>query len=315
MNRMLFTIGLTVTGLVIAGAVMWHTNREPVAAATPLAASPAPYANFVVGNGIIENQRGNVSVATPVAGVVKSVDVRVGDMAAMGQILFMLDDRDLIARRSAAKAHLREAETMAQKPSHRYEYLQRLQASAPGDISREALSTARDERDAAVAAVASARADAAQIDVDIDRLTVRAPAAGKVLQVNVRPGEYVDGAAAKPPILLGDDRRMFLRVDIDENDAWRFHPGAPARGVLRGNPSIAVEMRYEYAEPYVLPKTSLTGQGTERTDQRVLQVSYSFERGALPLYLGQQMDAYIEVPNAGAENGKRPDADASRPSR
>ena len=85
--------------------------------------------------------------------------------------------------------------------------------------------------------------------------------------------------------------------------------------MLRGNPSIAVEMRYEYAEPYVLPKTSLTGQGTERTDQRVLQVSYSFERGALPLYLGQQMDAYIEVPNAGAENGKRPDADASRPSR
>ena len=300
MNRLTLATALAVAGIAVAAVVMWHTNREPEADVAPLSAPPAPFAQYVVGNGIIENQRGNVAVGAPVAGVVGRVDVRVGDAVHAGQILFRLDDRDLVARRSAAVAHLREAEVAAEKPRHRYDYLQRLQASAPGDISREALSSARDERDAADAAIASARADAAQIDVDIERLVVRAPAAGKVLQVNVRPGEYVDGAAAKAPVLLGDDSRMFLRVDIDENDAWRFRPGARARGVLRGNPAISVEMRFEYAEPYVMPKTSLTGQGTERTDQRVLQVVYSFARGALPLYFGQQMDAYIEAPKADA---------------
>jgi HlyD family secretion protein len=45
---------------------------------------------------------------------------------------------------------------------------------------------------------------------------------------------------------------------------------------------------------------SLTGQGTERPDVRVLQVIYSFDRGALPVYIGLQVDAYIETPPNGA---------------
>jgi HlyD family secretion protein len=48
-------------------------------------------------------------------------------------------------------------------------------------------------------------------------------------------------------------------------------------------------------EPYVVPKMSLTGDSTERVDTRVLQVIYSFERGNLPIYIGQQMDIYIDA--------------------
>jgi len=32
-----------------------------------------------------------------------------------------------------------------------------------------------------------------------------------------------------------------------------------------------------------------------RVDTRVLQVIYSFERGELPIYVGQQMDVFIEA--------------------
>ncbi|HLH54443.1 MAG TPA: hypothetical protein VKY92_12585 [Verrucomicrobiae bacterium] len=46
----------------------------------------------------------------------------------------------------------------------------------------------------------------------------------------------------------------------------------------------------------MIPKTSLTGDTTERVDTRVLQVIYSFERGELPIYVGQQMDVFIEAP-------------------
>jgi hypothetical protein len=52
----------------------------------------------------------------------------------------------------------------------------------------------------------------------------------------------------------------------------------------------------------VIPKASLTGQSTERTDTRVLQVIYSFNRAALPVYVGQQMDAYIEAPPVAGPN-------------
>jgi len=54
---------------------------------------------------------------------------------------------------------------------------------------------------------------------------------------------------------------------------------------------------------------SLTGQGTERTDTRVLQVIYSFDPAALPVYVGQQVDVFIEAPSIGRASSRM---DASR---
>jgi hypothetical protein len=56
-------------------------------------------------------------------------------------------------------------------------------------------------------------------------------------------------------------------------------------------------MRFVRFEPYVVPKKSLTGDSTERVDTRVLQVIYSFDRGSLPIYVGQQMDVFIDAPD------------------
>ena len=46
---------------------------------------------------------------------------------------------------------------------------------------------------------------------------------------------------------------------------------------------------------YVVPKASLTGASTERVDTRVLQVIFSFDRRNLPIFVGQQMDVFIEA--------------------
>ena len=48
-------------------------------------------------------------------------------------------------------------------------------------------------------------------------------------------------------------------------------------------------------EPYVVPKRSLTGDSTERVDTRVLQVIFSFTRGERPIFVGEQMDVFIET--------------------
>jgi HlyD family secretion protein len=53
-------------------------------------------------------------------------------------------------------------------------------------------------------------------------------------------------------------------------------------------------------EPFVVPKKSLTGDTTERVDTRVLQVLYRFNRGDLPVYVGQQVDVFIEAPPVGS---------------
>ena len=96
-------------------------------------------------------------------------------------------------------------------------------------------------------------------------------------------------------MLLGDVTRLHVRVDVDENDAWRVVAGARAQAFARGNRKLGTELQFVRFEPYVVPKRSLTGDSSERVDTRVLQVLYAFDRGDLPLFVGQQMDVFIEA--------------------
>jgi HlyD family secretion protein len=129
------------------------------------------------------------------------------------------------------------------------------------------------------------------------RLTVRAPVDGEILQLKIHLGEFAQtGFLAQPVILMGGIEPINVRVDVDENEAWRVRNGAPATGFLRGNKDITTPLKFVRFEPYVIPKVSLTGESTERVDTRVLQVIFSFERGALPVFVGQQMDVYIDAP-------------------
>ena len=88
------------------------------------------------------------------------------------------------------------------------------------------------------------------------------------------------------------------RVDLDEQDIARFGPAARATASVRGDGKRALPLEFVRVEPYAIPKKSLTGDNAERVDTRVLQVIYAIAPeavGDLPLYVGQQMDVYIEA--------------------
>jgi multidrug resistance efflux pump len=151
------------------------------------------------------------------------------------------------------------------------------------------------DRVVARAAVDEARARLRQTETELDRLVVRAPVDGEVLQVNVRPGEFVAGQPGQALVLLGNLGRLHVRVQIDEHDIPRFRQGAPARAELRGYPGQGRPLTFVRVEPYVTPKKSLTNDDTERVDTRVLQIIYALEPGAAGLYVGQQLDVFIDV--------------------
>ena len=93
---------------------------------------------------------------------------------------------------------------------------------------------------------------------------------------------------------MGDLSVLRVRVDVDENDAWRVRPGARARASLRGNSGISAEIDFRQIEPYVVPKQSLTGEATERIDTRVLQVIYTMPAERMPgVFPGQLVDVFI----------------------
>jgi hypothetical protein len=119
---------------------------------------------------------------------------------------------------------------------------------------------------------------------------------GEILQLNVRLGQYAAFAWKEPMIVLGDIKRLHVRVDIDETDLHYFTKGAQAVATLKGRPQYRFPLKYVYVEPYVIPKQSLTGYNSERVDTRVLQVIYELpENRPVDVHVGQQMDVYLET--------------------
>ena len=160
------------------------------------------------------------------------------------------------------------------------------------------------------AEIAMAEAQVKRLETDIERLTMRAPVAGEVLQLNVRAGEYAQvGSLAKPLVVMGETSRLHVRTDVDENEAWKIRADAPAEAAERGHSSRRVTLEFVRFEPYVVPKKSLTGDSTERVDTRVLQVIYRFKDPKVPFRVGQQMDVFIstdgEETMAAAKGGTR----------
>jgi multidrug resistance efflux pump len=151
----------------------------------------------------------------------------------------------------------------------------------------------------AEAEVSQAHRQVKHIRVDISRLVITSPIAGKVLQVNIRAGEYASAGATQLLMLIGSDKPSHVRVDVDEKDAWRVRPDAQAVASIRGNSQKQYPLRFVRIEPYVVPKRNLTGDAAERTDTRVLQILYALPEG-IPVYVGQQMDVFIE--SAGGKN-------------
>src|SRR5215467_3625395 len=147
------------------------------------------------------------------------------------------------------------------------------------------------------AEVANAVAQVYRVEADVERLTMRAPIDGEILQLNVRVGEYAPvGQVPKPLLVMGDVGQLHVRADIDEHEAWRVQPGGKAEAVERGNSRRRAALAFVRFEPYVIPKKSLTGDSTERVDTRVLQAIYRFTEPSGSLYVGQQMDIFIEAP-------------------
>jgi multidrug resistance efflux pump len=165
--------------------------------------------------------------------------------------------------------------------------------------------------DIAQRAVEQAEAQVKQVMTDIERLVVCALVDGEVLQVNVRPGEFVGATAGQALVMLGNVTQLHIRASIDEHDIPRFRPGAPAEALLRGRPEEKYSLRFVRIEPFVVPKKSLTGENTERVDTRVLQVIYAVQEAPQQLYVGQQVDIFVDV----EREGPKPTAsgNASRP--
>jgi RND family efflux transporter MFP subunit len=254
----------------------------------------APFETFVAGSGIVESISENIAIASALPGVVREVFVKAGDPISVNQPLFSLDNRESMAELSVRKAQVERAKAQladAQTQLSIYKTVGDARAITRGELLK---------RESAVeiskAALAEAESLVKATETTLERIVVRSPINGTVLQSKIRIGEFAPAQSLSSPLMIvGTTSPLAVRVDVDENDAWRVKSGSSASAVLRGNTSITFPLSFVRFEPYVIPKRSLTGESSERVDTRVLQTVYSFDNKNLPIYVGQLVDVFIET--------------------
>jgi len=302
-----FSVYLALGGVILAIVLVQKVRRiEPKPA--PLAEpASAPFKNSIGARGIIESFEENVRIAPAVTGLVTEVKVKVGDRVKVGQTLFEQDARSALAavkveeaQIGTIQAQIAEAEvTLADKSDSlaRMETLSARQVASIDERQRVRFATQVATTQLATARVKliAAQVLLARSKVQLDLLTVQAPRSGTVLQVNIRAGETSSVTASEPAILLGQNDDLQIRADIDEDNASRVRPGCRAIAYLKGRRDDAMPLSFVRIEPYILPKKSLTGESSERVDTRVLQVIFRFARTATPVYVGQQVDVFLDA--------------------
>ncbi len=301
------TIAVAVFGVFSMTQVLDQIRAQETAIPPPPVKPPEkPVGTRLAATGIIEAREENVAIGTPIAGLVTKVLVKVSQQVDKGDALLQLDERELQAQLIQAQAAIAVNQAqldvaLAQKLKvqdnlDRLKSITDQRAVSQDDVRNRSndLTVAQAQVGSAEAQLAAAQADVKQIQMLIERLTIRAPRPGTILQVNIREGEFASIQNRLAAMILGDLDKLQIRADVDEQNAMQVRKDEDAVAYVKGDSKSALPLKFVRIEPFVIPKQSLTGASTERVDTRVLQVIYelSIPEGK-QLYVGQQVDVMI----------------------
>lgn len=254
MGRTIKIVPAAVAVLAAAGGLWWYWSYSAAHPSTDdayLQADILTITSEVSGRAakvaVIENQRvsaGDVLFTIDPASYEAQRDIASAQLEQAGQATGVTGAN--VAAAQTQVQTTQAAETIAFATYHRQRTL-----FDRGDVAQAALdqaATARDQatgaREASDAALASARASdgrtngmsAARLSaeaamrlaqIDVDRITVTAPADGWIANISLRPGQFV--TVGEPQFSLVEGGAWWIDANFKETDLQQIRPGQPAR--------------------------------------------------------------------------------------
>jgi HlyD family secretion protein len=131
----------------------------------------------------------------------------------------------------------------------------------------------------------------------LEKLTIRAPIGGTILQINARPGELASPSATPPLVLLGDVSALRVRAEVDERDIEKIKVGQSVvvRPIAFRGREIAGKV--SFVAPLVETGRNSTLNQRNMTDVDVVEVRIDLSEPG-PLAVGMKVDVYFQQDTA-----------------
>jgi HlyD family secretion protein len=153
------------------------------------------------------------------------------------------------------------------------------------------------------AQLTAARGDLSLMRVNLEKLKIRAPIDGTVLQLNIRPGELASPSALQPLILIANLSTLRVRAELDERDLAQVKLGQPASVRADAFPGQEFPGMVSSIAPLVEPAQLGARGPTSRTDVDAVEVIVKLNQPG-PLAPGMRVDVYFAGEKV-AKGGKK----------
>lgn len=247
-----------------------NADRAPAAPAVPAAAAtakPAPPSSRERRDALellsVLSVEREVDMAAGRDGVVVEVVKDAGSRVAKGDVLARLDDRALLAQRDRARADLEvarnnvkynEAELKARQAGlRRQQELRTLGLSSDADLEEAQFKAKGAEYDLESwrAVVERNQATVRELELELDKMQLRAPFSGVVAQRFLRVGQNV--AKDQKCFRLSQLAPLLVRFQVPENSPQRPHVGDTVSLSLASDSQRVYSARIQKVSPIVDP--------------------------------------------------------------
>jgi RND family efflux transporter MFP subunit len=203
-----------------------------------------------------------VAVTAKLPGTLSSIRVDIGDRVRAGQVVALLDRREIDAQVDAAEAtvNVAHAGVEAAEATLASTVLERDRAQnlfERGAVPKQRLDAADTARRSAAAQRDLARANLAQAEAALRRArevqrdtTLTSPVDGVIVERHYDAGSLV-GPGDDPVVVVADLRVMKLEAGVSELEAGRLTVGMPARVTAQARPGEAFDGRLAAIAPEV----------------------------------------------------------------
>ncbi|MCH8083859.1 MAG: efflux RND transporter periplasmic adaptor subunit [Myxococcales bacterium] len=241
---------------------------------TVFAPEPIPVRTISVTRGTIDSTvtnskagtiraRQRAHLSTEIGGRIVEITHREGDVVAQGELLLLLNDSTLRAQENQALEAIRAADAHYQemcitRDKARREYNRKRQLAAQNIVSEDLLDQLQHVYQAASAGCDAADAERQQVRAsragaaaDLDKVSIYAPFAGVIAEVDAEVGEWVTPSAAGIIDLINRES-LYISAPMDEIDSGRIELGLPVRVTVDSRPDETFLGKVTRVAPYVL---------------------------------------------------------------